>query len=65
MERDGYLKEDKPMYYDFFGNPIYLYDDYFEIDDDKYKSEELSQDAKEILINFGAIKKVCARDEVK
>ena len=57
MERDGYLNEDKPMHYDYFGKPIYLYDEYFEIDDDKYLSGELSQDAIEILINLGATKK--------
>ena len=60
MERDGYLEEDEPVFYDFFGRPVYLYDNYFELDDGRFLSEELSQDAIEILINFGAIEKVCA-----
>ena len=60
MERDGFLEEDEPVFYDFFGRPIYPYDNYFELDDDKFLSEELSQDAIEILLNCGAIEKVCA-----
>ena len=65
MERDGYLELDEPVFYDFFGRPIYIYDDYFELDDDKFLSEELSQDAIEVLINFGAIEKVCATNTDK
>ena len=62
MERDGYLTEYEPIHYDYFGKPIYPHDDYFELDDDKFLSEELSQDAIEVLLHFGAIEKVCARD---
>ena len=65
MERDGFLEEDKPAFYDFFGRPIYPYDNYFELDDDKFLSEELSRDAIEILIHIGARELVCATNTDK
>ena len=62
MERDGYLKEDKPVFYDDFGTPIHEGDEYYEFDDHRFLRDGLSGDAIGVLVRIGAIKKVCARD---
>lgn len=59
MERDGFLEEDEPVGYDYFGRPYYQDDEFYEYDGQRFLVRELSQDAIEIFEHLGA-KKVCA-----
>ena len=62
MERDGYLEEDEPVFYDDFGTAVYKGDQYYEYDGQRFLKAALSGDSIEILVRIGAERKVCARD---
>lgn len=47
-------KEDEPLYYDYFDNPVYKGDIVYELDGTKFLKETLSRDAQEILEWMGA-----------
>lgn len=47
-------KENSPMFYDYFDNPVYKGDIYYDLDGTKFLKSFLSYDAIEILELLGA-----------